>query len=111
MAAALGLRWRISSMPPAYDTLTGTDGRVILIPGNGGDDLLPGLAGDDRLWGGAGNDTLSGGAGGDRLFANQGDNRLFGGDGDDHLPPASAMTCSMAGPGSTRPSTIFTPST
>jgi Ca2+-binding RTX toxin-like protein len=69
---------------PRGETLTGTEGRDLVI-GHRGNDVLAGLGGNDRLRGGGGDDTVDGGAGDDRLGGGRGADSLAGGEGDDRL--------------------------
>jgi len=76
-------------------TVALSDVQLIVLKGNGGDDLLKlnaglnipasldGGAGADKLIGGAGNDTLLGGTGADHLSGNGGNDLLDGGSGFD----------------------------
>ena len=66
------------------DTLTGGDGRDILL-GLAGNDTLNGLGGADFLFGMAGNDTLNGDDGRDRSGAAAVTTRENGGDGTDWI--------------------------
>jgi Ca2+-binding RTX toxin-like protein len=65
---------------------------VLLVDGDGGNDIITGNAGNNELDGNVGNDTLRGGAGSDTLYGSFdndtvdggiGDDRLYGGEGDD----------------------------
>ena len=65
-------------------SITGVDGKDLLI-GTAGDDTMSGGTNDDRLLGLGGNDTLFGGRDNDRLFGGDGDDWLDGGSGFDEL--------------------------
>jgi Ca2+-binding RTX toxin-like protein len=72
------------------ETLTGFEGRDVIIAGAGDDTISVG-AGDDWVYADAGNDTVIGGEGNDWLYGGTGNNLLEGGEGDDKL---------LGGPGS-----------
>jgi len=99
------------------DTLTGTDKKVDVIAGLGGDDTITGLdgkdvicgglgndainagAGDDSVKGGGGNDRIRGASGNDVLAGNGGEDRLAGGSGDDVLRGGPADDSCKGGSG------------
>jgi len=60
-------------------------GAMLVINGEGGDDVIAGSTGNDTINGGAGNDSIRGGAGDDVLDGGDGDDTLNGGAGDDSL--------------------------
>lgn len=99
------------ALTPALD---GTDGRDLLIAGDG-DTTLQGGWGDDTLIGGAGNDMLvggrvsliphpddnllDGGTGNDSLHGALGNDTLLGGAGDDVLAPGAGHNLLQGGAG------------
>ena len=60
-------------------------GTMLVIKGEGGDDVIVGSTGNDTISGGEGNDSIKGGAGNDVLDGGDGDDTLNGGAGDDSL--------------------------
>lgn len=60
-------------------------GALLIINGEGGDDVIIGSLGNDTIIGGAGSDSIRGGAGNDSLDGGDGDDTLNGGAGDDSL--------------------------
>tara|TARA_R110002072_G_scaffold173600_2_gene328368 strand:+ start:158142 stop:160550 length:2409 start_codon:yes stop_codon:yes gene_type:complete len=60
-------------------------GAMLIISGEGGDDVIVGSMGNDTIIGGAGNDSLRGGTGNDVLDGGTGNDTLNGGAGDDSL--------------------------
>ena len=60
-------------------------GALLIINGEGGDDVIVGSLGNDTIIGGAGSDSIRGGAGNDVLDGGDGNDTLNGGAGDDSL--------------------------
>lgn len=67
------------------DRYGGSDAKMDMAFGRGGNDVLTGAGMGDDLIGGKGNDLLSGGMGDDHLIGGAGNDRLVGGDGADGL--------------------------
>lgn len=75
------------------DTITGGNEEDCLIGGSGddiiyglnGNDFIAGNHGDDKVRGGEGNDVISGGAGNDIIEGNNGNDKVDGNDGNDNI--------------------------
>lgn len=79
-------------------TITGTDGRDLLV-GTPGPDLIVGGAGRDRIVGGGGRDTICGGPGDDLLRGGSGIDFLFGQEGSDVVRGGGKADVLDGGPG------------
>jgi Ca2+-binding RTX toxin-like protein len=88
-------------------TLDGDLGPVIIIAGQGndeiltnfGDDVVLGRGGADFIVSGSGNDFVSGGDGDDHIFGQEGNDRLYGDAGNDRLYGGSGGDILMGGSG------------
>jgi Ca2+-binding RTX toxin-like protein len=67
---------------PEGETVSGSDGRDIIL-GQGGNDTINGKPGDDCLWGGSDNDIVNGDEDDDVGRGNSGEDSMDGGSGDD----------------------------